>query len=606
MACTVVLCVLSIGALPVFASGETPASTVSEPDAAVAREAKPASSSSEPDAVVDAAVIDTPAVDAPIVAQSAPATVAASAASASAPRSLTAQNLAQAKVNPTGAAPNLVSMTRLDENGITVDRSLSVAQGTERGVGEAADRAGGDKNGDGDEQGQIRPPNHFRLPPMSGRLIAQATPDSVSPLEENTRAILLKLIELEKYNLNYHLNVAKQGRWKGWRYFVTQESNNMLGGAGAIVGTAHRFSHLGNPTRLHRVTLLDGNVLSFVGQIVGASGSGVEFFVNGGHDIAARRKGYGPKTARSKVLGIRKDIDGLMADREKIINQMVSAGAEPRYIEMARAEEPVLMDIRNLSLNEFKQFHTHLRRVIAFQQSLYIGDILRNTCGAVGNRLGWAAIRFGKRHNNNGAGVMFNVSGVTTLVNPIVSRGIGKLVGDYEGWRIRECMAGVDSDSVDVTKLNADIAKLKIIANSPELEQLDLPVLRTALYANHETGVRSQIHLEEAELRAGVLTAAENVVSGTIIGCTKIGAASIFNVAGNGFVYSGKGTNQLLAAANTINLSGAIYGTLETARIQVKREVQYQKLKKKHELPGQIMKNRLAQLDEMEKQVRSK
>jgi hypothetical protein len=100
------------------------------------------------------------------------------------------------------------------------------------------------------------------------------------------------------------------------------------------------------------------------------------------------------------------------------------------------------------------------------------------------------------------------------------------------------------------------------------------------------------------------LTAAENVVSGTFIGAAGIANGAIFNVAGTGFVHSSKGTNQLLAAGNTIGLSARTYALFETLRIQVKRELEYHKFKKKHELPGQIMKDRLAALDKMEKQLK--
>ncbi|MCW5821881.1 MAG: hypothetical protein KIT34_03710 [Cyanobacteria bacterium TGS_CYA1] len=425
----------------------------------------------------------------------------------------------------------------------------------------------------------------------------------INQVENNTRQILLKLIELEKFNLNYHANVAKQGRWKGWRYFITQEGNNLISLGGCTTGMVERVSKFNSNRRLHRNTLETGNALAMAGQLTGAGGSSVEFLINGYHEIEARRKGYGPKAAKEKVLAIRNDIDTLLLERQKLMNNLQSVCTDTKYIALARAEEPVLIDIRDISLDEFKQFHLHLRRALAFQQSLYLGDVARNVVGAFGNRQGWRANKTGNRTSNTCAGILFEISGVITMLNPLVSRGVGKLAEKYEARRIRPCMDGVNP--ADVEKLAADLERVRLIANSPELERADLPLIRSAMYSQHEVGVRKQIHIEEAQERAGVLTAAENVFSGTLIGSTKIASGVLFHIAGLKYYNNNRETNIFLGVAGIVGAVGLTYGTAETARIQIKRELQYQRAKKKHELPGQIMKDRMAKLEEMEKSLQA-
>jgi hypothetical protein len=423
----------------------------------------------------------------------------------------------------------------------------------------------------------------------------------INKVENNTRQILLKLIELEKFNLNYHANVAKQGRWKGWRYFVTQEGNNLISLGGATTGMVERTSKFNSNRKLHRNTLETGNALGMAGQLTGAGGSAVEFLINGYHELEARKKGYGPNTAKQKVLAIRKDIDSLLVEREKLLGDLQNVCTDTKYLALARAEQPVLIDMRDISLDEFKQFHLHLRRALAFQQSLYLFDVARNVVGAWGNREGWRANKTGNRTSNTSAGILFETSGVLTILNPLLSRGVGKLAEKYEARRIRPCMEGVNP--ADVEKLAADLERVRVIANSPELERADLPLIRSAMYSQHEVGVRKQIHIEEAQQRAGVLTAAENVFSGTLIGSTKVASGVLFNIAGTKYYNNGRETNIFLGVAGIVSMVGLTYGTAETARIQIKREMQYQRQKKKHELPGQIMKDRMAKLDEMEKSL---
>jgi len=425
----------------------------------------------------------------------------------------------------------------------------------------------------------------------------------INKVENNTRQILLKLIELEKFNLNYHANVAKQGRWKGWRYFITQESNNLISMGGATTGVVERASKFNSHRRLHRNTLETGNALGMAGQLTGAGGSSVEFLINGYHELEARKKGYGPKQATQKVLAIRTEIDSLLAERQKLLGELQNVCTDSKYVALAKAEEPVLVDIRDISLDEFKQFHLHLRRVLAFQQTLYLFDIARNFVGAYGNRQGWRANKTGNRTANTSAGILFETSGVLTILNPFISRGVGILAEKYEAKRIRPVMEGVNP--ADVEKLAIDLERVRLIAKSPELERADLPLIRSAMYSQHEVGVRKQIHIEEAQQRAGVLTAAENVFSGTLIGSTKIASGVLFHIAGLKYYNDNRETNLFLGTAGIVSLVGLGYGTLETARIQIKRERDYQRAKKKHGLPGQIMKDRLAQLEDMEKSLQA-
>jgi hypothetical protein len=111
-----------------------------------------------------------------------------------------------------------------------------------------------------------------------------------SRVDDLTRQILLKIVELERFNLHYKQEVAKQGRWKGWRYAAWQETNGGLSLAGGIIGTAERGSHL-EPTgkyiagQIHTSVQENANVLIMAGNCVGALGAMSEFGVNAYHEL---------------------------------------------------------------------------------------------------------------------------------------------------------------------------------------------------------------------------------------------------------------------------------------------------------------------------------
>ncbi len=426
----------------------------------------------------------------------------------------------------------------------------------------------------------------------------------VDALEDNTRRILLKLVEFERFNLNYKLTVAKQGRWKGWRYFTFTESNNAVSLSGYLVGLVERTKNFDTPKKLDRQTLERGNVVCGIGQILGASGSALELGINAYHEIETHRKGFAPKEARAKVKGYCEDVNALFVEREQLINKLSSRCGATKYEMLSRAEDPVLLDIRDISLDEFRKFHSSARRLLAFQQSLYLVDIARNTLGAISNRFGYLALHTGDRHNNTKAGVFSAISGSLTVLNPLVSRGVGKVVGEYHKHYVKTCMADFKGGSVE--KLTADLESLKKLATTPELEKADLPVLRCALYSEHESNLKKQVSIAERELRAGVLAATENVASGALVGGSRIaGGGVLFMIAGSRFPYNGKRTNIYLGTANIIGTSAASYALIDNLRIQLKREMDYRKFKKNHVLPGQIFKDRLAQLDDMESKLKS-
>jgi hypothetical protein len=441
----------------------------------------------------------------------------------------------------------------------------------------------------------------FKAPDFE-EVIAQATGvPSTNQIEELTRKTLLKCVELERYNLQYRKTVAKQGRWKGWRYFLTQFGGNSIALSGSIVGTVERGKNFTTFKKLKRKTLEDGNVIAMIGAIVGAAGSTNEFMINLAHDIDARMKGYAPSTARAKVIGLKSDINNLIAERDSQIARLAASGANPKYAALARAEGDVLADVRDISLKEFVDFHCQARRLLTFQQALYVGDVARCVTSACASRFGWRALRYGNRHNNTTSGIFSVVSGSLTVLNPIVARGIGAGVGRYQRHYVKDVTAGIQPGRTEA--LTKDLGNVKTFAADNLMPNADLPILRAALYAEHEQGIQKQLALRQREVRAGNLAAAENVCAGAFIGGNRIASGVLFLVAGIDFRRSSRHTNILLGTSNILNCVGTGFGAIDNVRIQVKREITTHKLAKKGQTAGHVINARLENLNKIEKSL---
>jgi hypothetical protein len=109
-----------------------------------------------------------------------------------------------------------------------------------------------------------------------------------------TRKILLVEIELQRFNLDYQQNVAKQGRWKGWRYATIGETNTGLGLAGGLITTHNRGSKLHRPSTVNIKVQEQANIIPMIRAIIGAGGAAMEFGINGWHDTEGDAKVFRP------------------------------------------------------------------------------------------------------------------------------------------------------------------------------------------------------------------------------------------------------------------------------------------------------------------------
>ncbi len=442
---------------------------------------------------------------------------------------------------------------------------------------------------------------------------ASITPEeSVDKIDNLTKQILLKEIELQKFNLRYSQEVAKQGRWKGWRYAALQEVNMGTGLAGAIISVANRGSFLHRAAGVHRHVQESANYIPMIGSIIGASAAVMEFGINGYHDIVARRHGFSPSAATKHVEGIKNDIDSLMAQRVALTKVEASSPALSAHVEVDDAEGKVLKDLRDQSLQEFQRFHVGARKLIAFQQWQYFFDFAKYTTNAIGYEFAYLSLHRRHRVWNGRAGVLFIVSGQLTMWGPILSRVAAKGVGELTKHRIKRVVQ--DSKDANVQVLESDLAVLDKLIKQGKVSNLGVAnaIERGGLYGEHQKAFNDEIRSALKKNAAAKLTATQNIGAGLYVGGTKTASGILFAIPGFNHNYNSSSarasrvTNDLLFAASVIAIPSSAFGMLDTLRIQVRGEINRHKAMKAGMLPGQIASARLKQLDDMEARLRAK
>lgn len=477
------------------------------------------------------------------------------------------------------------------------------------------------------EQSLLRNDTPILASAVSGELLAQSDSSNETPIlregislsddlvekkiDSLTKQILLKEIELERFGIHYNQEVAKQGRWKGWRYGFFQELNSGLGLAGGIISVYNRGRHLKTPTNVKRELQESANYIPMIGTIIGAGAAGLEMGINEYHMFQAGRKGYSAKKSRKRVLALRNDIDSMLSERSKLVGRAGRIPLLAGRVELDQAEQQVLQDMRDQNLQQFERFHISKRRLFAFQQMQLGFDVFKNVTNALGYEFAYLSLHRRQRVYNGYAGVMFAVSGGLTMFGPILSRVYGKVVSEHHRHLLKPATQCAETATLERLKMDCALLDKAVQNSKLAPEKVAIVVERFGGYAGGEKAFEDAMASSEKARDRSKLTATQNIGAGAYVGASKVAAGVLFIYPGfnhrynkNSGVTAARGTNNNLFAAGVIGLPATAFSIFDTLRINVRGEIDRHNQLKAGKHPSQLSAARLKQLDELENKIK--
>lgn len=439
----------------------------------------------------------------------------------------------------------------------------------------------------------------------------------ITNLEDLNRRILLKELELERFSINFRKLNNVQGRWRGWRYFLSQEACSGATAGGLVQQLCDRLRISGHPyvfvvnnkgkvtyqqNRVNRGREEAGLVAQMVGQFIGGTGSGIELGINMYHEYKARKAGYSPKEGIRKVLGIKAELAELFAQRDEVIRNSL---LNPEELAVAQAEGKVLRDLTDMGLREYVGFHSRARRFQAFQDSLYIFDILKNGSGAASNLLNLYSFHRRIPRLPGPAGVVGVVSSAYMMFTPMLSRGCGKLMEVHQMRALKPILDGTCDCSLDSLQWDqTELARLLEVRKGAGEPPSDVTLSLMACYERQTSQRQHQLISATRELRSGTRAATENVTVGFLAGSTKM-ALSVDNIIA-GWKYSRfpLNINRVIQSGLIAYTSGSFTAVAENLRLRLVDEFNRHRLGKDKQLPMQVLGERLKELDAIEKELR--
>ncbi len=443
----------------------------------------------------------------------------------------------------------------------------------------------------------------------SAQDIKDPAPTAPTTLDSSALSILAKEIELQKLSVRFMLNTVSKGRWKGWRYFSFQEANAALIESGLITAIDQRLLQIHHNGVSNTPHLENSVVPQMVGQSIGVLGDVTELGVNAGHAFRARELALDQATVKRRAIALQGEITKKLASHKFIPTFDTSGTADVDALEIKQLfekEVEVLEDIHSLSWMQFSTSSTTLRRLNVTQNAFYVLDLLKNATGAAGNGVGLISLHEGKPILGVPANILTTISGVLVMTDPVSSRALGKF-----GAKLHErgLVHSTETERESAYfKLCDDVRVMKGLAaqlGTRRAKELSSLLSRINVYEQHEEQFARYVRDLQEERQKAYTAALSQVEVAGFVGGTKATSGIL------GIIASGRYPTKAQSAA-PLQFGGAVAYAPGMAvalgvnlDIELKRELAYQRNKKRNRLPRQILSTQLEKLNSMEATIHS-
>lgn len=428
---------------------------------------------------------------------------------------------------------------------------------------------------------------------------AQETSSSFSQqFTQNTKEILQSGIEIERFSLHFRMESAKQPRFRRLRYFLSQEA----GSAGLLAFEVTGIDQFGvgrkRPLKLDPRPLRGSLAAAATGSIIASSGSMFELSSNVVQMIKNKKHGYDPKSANKYIATKLHHIDELLAKRDALLQANAS---DPSYARVA-AEGKILHDLRSSFVNEYSHFNADTSAYRSYQNMFYLLNSSYNAIGAMGAITAYRALA--RPHLNGTANILFIVTGSLATVTPIISQAAGYYARHHAYSTLKKEIGASDFSP---EQFAVDLKNLETVSGGTEGSLIhSLPLTqRMGIYTQSNQLFTKQLDAETKTMRKLEKVALQTSTLGPAIGATLLTQGILGTYGYYHYpIEPRKQINQYYCGAivGTVGASAAVIGNAASLLAGYSYE---HKLSKQKKLPVQLIQQRLAHLDDIEKQVQT-
>lgn len=420
----------------------------------------------------------------------------------------------------------------------------------------------------------------------------QSNTEELSQLSDR---ILHRIIDIERFYLNYWMYANKEPRFRRMRYFAMQEAAAAGELAQSTVCLEELSRNLRAPSQVRSSNLTRGYIAGFVGTTLGGTSSGIELFSNTYTAIKNKVIGRNPGKAKKTFVQALNEIDNMLEERK-----VREAKVEDESIrKLHELEGDLLKFFRDWCVFEFVDIYADVKSYQASNSVYYAFDTTANIVSTVSYG---QSIRGAKYPNQFGPSGINGIVGDSIFVAeaPVSSIAASFLYKRYFNQICKE-INEEPHDPRTAARAARDLFHKRISLSSPqEVSELGAVKKRLDAYRLWNTRYEEYVVEHSKQLRHLDKVARQDNISGPAISFGSLVQCVLGTVS---FYRFGNHPQ----TAQNLNFAGAISGEVAnganiaiTTQSLVSQKLYEKELKKRGSLPSQLLEKRLRDLNDME------
>jgi hypothetical protein len=432
---------------------------------------------------------------------------------------------------------------------------------------------------------------------LASSAYAAADGVGIEKLNELSNQIIKEEIALERLNVRFEIQSVSGNRWKGWRYFAFQEPDAALLEAGLITGIAERDFQIHHSVHSQAVVLEHSLIPQMIGQFIGPVGDLDELAVNALHAWKAHRVGLGSTTVKQTSIRLKEHIKDLLEQRSIILRQSSISQSDKELFE---AEGNLLADIADVVWRQTSRTQRTQYQLGATQNAFYLLDSAKNLTGALGNLVGLVSLHQVRPRLNVQANELTTISGSFIMVNPQLSRLMGRMSARFQSRRLAPNDRGAAEQAI--AKLNQDLRIFKKLSQSSgnESETVSNPVNRMATVDKQIGRFSVRLQKDERSDQKAFTAALGRTAVGALSGSSKVASGITGIIAAGRYTDQPKKGAPLLLGGTISYAAGTDIILFDNLRLEILREIRYQRDKAAGTLPRKLLEEQLTKLDSLD------
>lgn len=410
-------------------------------------------------------------------------------------------------------------------------------------------------------------------------------------------AILLELIKLARFNIQFNQQSNVRWKWRSLLYPLVQEAGTACSLANALVDFNERAGALNNPELISDSARKCGIKSAVVGSVLGGTSSAAELAQNSLVCAISSKSGFSPKDSLARVCSSRDFIDQSLVKRQKLIDEL----SNPKVKEIRQLESLIFMRIRNQLLRQFKRWSASSRSRMWRENTFYVLDVTQEILTFSSNLVSLQA--FNNSQLGGRAAILGLVGKSISTVNPLVRTLVGKAVNHHQTTKLTKALVEPRVERAET--LMAPWGEIeKILDAATKAGSTDRQIEQLGILTTDSLLMDNLMDKETRQLEKLQRVATQQAISGPAIGSLSLTQQILGTVAFYGYKNDSLTSNRIRFAGRIPQIAGLSYSLINTPTTQILGVLKNEKLKKQGKLPSQDLKTRLDHLDQLEATVR--